>query len=173
LLNYLKRSKVNFNIRLCELPDLMKTFLSVYLIVLSLGVSIGLYYVSTTTEANVSGIVERWNGSKTTEDEIPEQYEKSIQEMLMTTHNHILGFSFIFLQIGLIFYFNSIVSSGLKAFLLIEPLISIILTFGGIWLMRFIDANYVYLSVVSGTVMYSSLYVMVFISIYEMKFKKS
>jgi hypothetical protein len=164
---------MNFNIKLCELPDLLKKFLSMYLIVLSFGVTIGLYYVSTTTKSNISGIVERWNGSETKENEIPEQYEKSIQEMLMTTHNHILGFSFIFLQIGLIFYFNSIISEWMKAFLLIEPFLSIIFTFGGIWLMRFIDPGFVYLTALSGTVMYSTLYAMIIISLYEMNFKKN
>lgn len=164
---------MSFETKLNQLPSLLKRFLLAYLIVLAVGISVGLFYVTSTTKAKPSGIIERWNGSKVEKNEIPEQYEKSFQEMLMTTHNHILGFSFILLQVGFIFYFNSVVKSTLKTILLIEPFLSIILTFGSIWLMRFVSHYFVYLTIISASVLYSSIFVMIIISMYDLAIKKN
>ncbi len=99
--------------------------------------------------------------------------EKPISEMLITTHNHILGFSFIFFITGMIFYFNSIISGFWKSFLLIEPTISIVITFGSIWLMRFVHEDFVYLTILSSVILYLSFFIMAGVSAYELKFKKS
>lgn len=159
-------------IRLNSLPGQLKKFLIFYLLTLSIGVAIGLIYVSQTTSMNQKGVVERWKGSQVSENEIPEQYEKSFSEMLMTTHNHIIGFSFIFLQVGIIFYFNSLIKGRIKSFLMIEPFISIVLTFGSIWIVRFYFVQFVYLTFISAVLMYLSLFIMIAVSIYELS-KKS
>ena len=163
-------------IELNTLDKILKNFLTSYLIVLTIGVSIGLAFVNQTTRMTPDGAVERFNGSQETfEDdfEIRENYAKSFSEMLMTTHNHIIGFSFIFFTTGLIFYFNSIVKGFWKTFLLIEPFFSIILSFGSIWGMRFVHDGFVYITVISATLMYISFFTMAGISIYELKFKKN
>lgn len=163
------------NIKLNNLDKALKNFLTAYLIVLTIGVSVGLVFVNKTTNLTPKGAVERFRGSEKAEDEdfeIKENYAKSVEEMLMTTHNHIIGFSFIFFTSGLIFYFNSTLRGFWKTFLLTEPFVSIILSFGSIWGMRFIDKGFVYVTVISAILMYISFFIMSAVSIYDLQFKR-
>lgn len=158
------------NIKLSLLDKQLKTFLAVYLIILTIGVSIGLIYLNQTTSMTPKGAIERFNGSQTEADDldVPDKYPKPMSELLVSTHNHILGLSFIFFTVGFIFYFNSIIKGILKTILMLEPLISIIITFGSIWLIRFVDPAFVYLTFVSSILMYTGFYIMSIISIYEL-----
>lgn len=163
------------SIVLSNLDKPLKNFLTAYLLILTIGVCVGLTFVNQTTNLSPSGAVERFRGSENTGEEdfeIVENYPKSVSEMLMTTHNHIIGFSFIFFTTGFIFYFNTTVKGFLKNFLLIEPFVSIILSFGSIWGMRFIDKGFVYVTIISAAFMYLSFFSMTAISIYDLKFKK-
>ena len=163
------------NIELTKLDKTLKNFLTSYLIVLSIGVCVGLAFVNQTTKLSPSGAIERFRGSEENTDdgfEIKENYPKSVSEMLMTTHNHIIGFSFIFLTTGMIFYFNSTVKGFWKTFLLTEPFVSILLSFGSIWGMRFIDKGFVYVTVISAIFMYTSFFVMAGVSIYDLRIRK-
>lgn len=165
------------NYNLFEFDLTLKKFLIAIIIVLSTGVVTGLIYLNYTTNYSPKGATQRFNGSSeldiSDEFDIPENYPKPIPEMLITTHNHILGFSFIFFIMGMIFYFNSIINGYWKTFFLIEPTISIVITFGSIWLMRYVDSNFVYLTVLSSTLLYLSFFIMAGVSIYELKFKRS
>ncbi|MEE9430324.1 MAG: hypothetical protein V3V16_04740, partial [Melioribacteraceae bacterium] len=102
---------------------------------------------------------------------IDESSTKSVGELLMTTHNHILGFSFIFFFVGAIFYFNSIITDFWKMFLIIEPLISTVISFGSLLAIRFLDFNFIILTILSAVLMYSSFFVMVGVSIFELTLK--
>ena len=62
------------------------------------------------------------------------KFKKSEQEMLTLVHNHILSMSIIFFLVGLILSITKL-NKKLKLFLMIEPFISVILTFGGLYLL--------------------------------------
>ena len=160
---------------LYKLDKSLKRLLATFVIVLTFGVSVGLLYLKYTTNMTSSGTVERYNGSKVDPDdfEIAEKYPKPISEMLLTTHNHVITFSLIFVAIGLIFYFNSIVVGFWKDFLILEPLVSTIITFSSIWGIRYIHESFVYITIVSAVLMYLSFYIMSAIVIYELMFKKN
>lgn len=164
------------NIKLYQLESSLKIFLSVFVIVLSLGILMGLTYLSQTTSYSPKKAIERFNGTQTNIDneiiDIPETYPKPISEMLITTHNHIIGFALIFFGIGLIFYFNSIIKGFWKLFLMVEPLVSTVVTFGSVWGMRFIVNEFVYLAAISSILLFLSLFTMVAIILYELMFKK-
>lgn len=163
------------NITLQQLEPLLKKFVTAYLVVITIGLSLGLYFVNHTTEMTPSGAVERFNGSNVDHDDefaIPENYPKPLSELLITTHNHVMGFSFIFGSLGFIFYFNSRLKGFWKSFFMIEPFVSIILSFGSIWLMRFIHPGFVYITVISAIMLYISFYTMVIISISDLWTKK-
>jgi len=149
----------------------LKIFFIVYLFVITIGVSTGLTFLKHTTSLTPKGAVARFNGDEIKSDDIIENYPKPISEMLLTTHNHVLGLSFIFLSVGLIFYFYTRINERWKLFLMIEPLISIVVTFSSIWLMRFVNKNFVYLAAASSFLMYLCFYVMVSIALFEL-FKK-
>jgi hypothetical protein len=160
--------------KLYNLEKKIKLFLSVVIITLSIGVITGLIYLYNTTNLSGSGTIERISGSNEINDfDIPDSYPKPISELLITTHNHIIGFGFIFFIVGGVFYFNSILYGFWKLFLMIEPLISIVITFGSIWLIRFISPEFVYVAIVSSSLIYISLFIMITIILYELNFKKS
>lgn len=158
------------NFILSSLDKSLKLFLAVYIFVITIGVSIGLTFIKHTTSMTPRGAIERFNGSenKNSDFDILENYPKPLSEMLITTHNHIFGMAFIFLSIGIIFYFNSIIKNHWKIFLMVEPLISLVISFGSIWLMRYVDEKFVYVTVVSAALMYLSFYTMAFVSFFEL-----
>ncbi|MEE9448740.1 MAG: hypothetical protein V3V72_01715 [Ignavibacteriaceae bacterium] len=152
----------------------LKRFLSFFLITLTCGMIIGLVYLNQTTSLSANGTINRISGSQ--EDagfDIPDYYPKPISELLVTTHNHIIGFALIFFVIGGLFYFNTMVNGFWKNFIMIEPLISVLVTFGSIWGLRFISIDFIHIAIVSSTLIYTSYFVMVFIILYELNFKKS
>jgi len=160
--------------KLYNLENKIKLFLSVVILTLSIGVLTGLVYLYNTTNLSSSGTIQRLSGSSETSDfDIPDSYPKPISELLITTHNHIIGFSFIFFIVGGVFYFNSIVIGFWKSFLMIEPLISIVITFGSIWLIRFVSTDFVFVAIVSSSLIYISLFLMIVIVLYELAFKKA
>lgn len=161
------------NQKLFQLNSDLKKILFLFVFTLTIGVSVGILYLSQTTNLSASGTISRYNGD-TVEDEfeIPENYPKSFGELLLTTHNHVISFSLIFILLGLVFYFNSVITGKLKTLLIVEPFISTIVTFGSIWLVRFWDENFIYLTIISAVLLYTSFYIMSFVILYELLFKK-
>ena len=162
------------SIRLYEFPKKLRLLCLLTVINLTIGVSVGLYYVGYTTQFSSAGTSEHFAGSKiSAQFDIPDKYPKPISELLNTTHTHVISMTFIFLIIGGIFYFNSIITGSMKTILIIEPFISIIVTFGGIWLVRFIHPGFSYLVILSGILMYLSFIIMASTIFYELSIKSS
>ena len=160
-------------IKLYQLPRAIKLLLMLTVLNLTVGVGIGLYYVSNTTHLSPEGTAEQFRGSSVDNNfDIPEKFPKPISELLTTTHNHIISMTFIFFIMGGIFYFNSIITGCWKSFFIAEPFFSILATFGGIWLIRFIHSSFSYLVMVSGVLMYLSFFIMAGTIIYELSSKK-
>lgn len=156
------------NYSLTALPPLLKRFLITYIIILIIGMGVGLVYLYQSTNISKEETIEHINGTEISdEDDFKEKYPKSINELLITTHNHIFGMGFIFFSLGLIFFFSE-VNKYLKGFLLIEPLISIVTTFGSIWLVRFVDEKFIYLTIISSLLMYSSFFLICAISLWQL-----
>ncbi|MCA2005211.1 MAG: hypothetical protein LDL01_05375 [Ignavibacterium sp.] len=159
--------------KIFQFPKQLKFLIASLLLSLTFGVIIGLGFLYYTTSYSTTKAIERYNGSQlTNEFEIAENYPKPISEIFITTHNHIIAFTLIFSVVGFIFYFSSIPNSRLKNFLLIEPFISIIISFGSLWLIRFVNENFVYLMAVSSSFIYLSYFTMVSLILYEIFFKK-
>ena len=116
------------------LPKELKLLIGVFVIVLSIGFFTGLLFVGETSSANPNGIEEQYLGNEADENTMIMKFKKSDKEMLTLVHNHVLSMSMIFFLIGLILSITQL-SKKLKLFLMIEPFISVILTFGGIYLL--------------------------------------
>ena len=163
-------------IYLYQLNKDFKFFLSAFLIVITIGVIFGLLFLYDTTSFNKETTSERLIESQQLVEEdfgIDESKAKSNGELLMTTHNHIIGFGFIFFLIGGIFYFNSVISGFWKMLLIIEPLLSTIISFGSMWIVRYFGSEWIYLTIISAVLMYVSLFVMVAILLFELNLKSS
>ena len=113
-------------ITLSNLNTDLKYLLISFLITISIGIFTGLGYIYFTTNMQAPGTIDRYNGSECNEDEIPEDFPKPIENMILTTHNHVTSFAMISLLIGIIFYFSTIITSKEKIFLIIEPFVSTI-----------------------------------------------
>ena len=154
---------------LSDLSPAVKRILIAMLITLTIGVSLGLLVVFVTTTALPSGITAHYQGDNPEDiDLIPDNYPMPIKELLITTHNHILGFTFIFGFLGLLIQLSATPGPGLKQFLGLEPFVSIILTFGSMWGIRFLSGTFVWLMMFSSTLLYLSFYVMVAILLMEL-----
>ena len=161
-----------FSTRLYELPDKLKLLCFVTVFNITIGVGVGLYYVGYTTQYSPSGTSEHFAGSQVSDDfDIPDKYPKPFSELLNTTHTHVISMTFIFIITGGIFFFNSLITGSIKTFLIVEPFISIIVTFGGIWLVRFIHPGFSYLVIISGILMYLSFFIMASTIFYELSIK--
>ncbi len=152
----------------------LKRFLTFFLTTLTCGMIVGLVYLNQTTSLSADGTINRISGSQQEAGfDIPDYYPKPVSELLITTHNHIISFALILFVIGGLFYFNTIVNGFWKNFLMIEPLISVLVTFGSIWGLRFISTDFIYITIVSSLLLYTSYFVIVFIILYDLNFKNS
>ncbi|MDP6339280.1 MAG: hypothetical protein QF842_03005 [Candidatus Marinimicrobia bacterium] len=145
-------------------PKELKILIAVFIIVLTIGVTIGLIYVGYNTDYSVKGTQTYYTGDPVSSDfDIPEMYPKSIEALLLTTHTHIIAFAIIFLVVGALMFFTNSLPSKWKFFLMIEPLISTLVTFGSFFAIRFVHSSFVYVIMVSGILMYVSFYFMSYI----------
>lgn len=135
-------------------PQPIKKLVFTFALVSFLGVVVGGVMIEVTTHLTPQGVVEQYKGNaksgiKSTEEI---KFPKPLKDMLITTHNHILGLSSLFFIMGLL-YLATGRGSWLHIFISVEPLISLILTFGGLWIVRYLWSPFVYIVIFSGTLM--------------------
>ena len=114
------------------IPKELKLLIAAFLVVLSIGFFTGLLFVGETSSVNPNGIEEQYLGNEFDEEATVMKFRKSEKEMLSLVHNHVLSMSIIFFLVGLILSTTKL-NKKLKLFLMIEPFVSVILTFGGIY----------------------------------------
>ena len=154
---------MNNNLRL--LDNTFKGLIAVYLIVLSIGVGLGLTYIYMTTNMTPSGMSEQYLGN---DNDWEPKLPKTIIDLVSHAHDHIVFFSIIFFSLGLIFSMTTIVNPFWKLFLIFEPFLSILVTFSGFFIIRFVNPYFSYIVIVSSVLMYICFYIMVFLILYEL-----
>ena len=163
---------MNNKFELKNLPQDVKYLLSIFLVSMGLGISTGLAYIYLTTNMNTIGVTERFNGSEIIDNEIPVNFPKPIENMILTTHNHLINFSFISFILAMIFYFNTIINGWIKTFIIVEPFIGTVIMFGSMWIMRYINPTFSYIVIIVSIITYSLWYLMIFISLYDLNKKR-
>lgn len=152
----------------------LKILITAFLILLTFGYSIGLLLVEHKTALTPAGITEEYKGTNEDSQEEVIKYPRSKNEMYIFLHNHVTSLSVIFFIIGFIFYFSSAVSCQIKTFLILEPFISIAVTFSGIWLLWETSQLFSWLVLVSGILMglsYAAMVVLILIELWIPKTK--
>jgi len=114
------------------LPKELKLLIGAFVVVLSIGFYTGLLFVGETTSVSPNGIEEQYLGNENDEDAKVMKFKKSDKEMLTLVHNHILSMSIVFFLIGGILSITNL-NRKLKLFLIVEPFLSVIFTFGGLY----------------------------------------
>lgn len=148
-------------------PKELKLLIAVFLVVLSIGFFTGLLFVGETSSTNPNGIEEHYLGNETNENAEIMKFKKSDREMLTLVHNHILSMSLIFFLVGLILSTTQL-NKNFKRFLMVEPFVSVLLTFGGIYMLwkGFLWMKYIVM--VSGILMTLTFSVSVLIILWQL-----
>lgn len=116
------------------LPKEIKLLIGAFIIVLSIGFFTGLLFVGETSSTNPNGIEEQYLGNEDDENATVMRFKKSEKEMLTLVHGHILSMAIIFFLVGLLVSITKL-NKKLKLFLIVEPFVSVVLTFGGLYLL--------------------------------------
>ena len=117
-----------------QFPKEVKGLVFAFLICLSIGFYAGIRFVNDTSNSNPQGIEERYLGNESDEAATVMKFKKSRGEVMTMVHNHILSLAVIFFLLGGLVATTSI-KKKLKSFLMLEPFVSILCTFGGIYFM--------------------------------------
>ena len=135
-----------------QFPKEIKLLIIVFTCTLSIGFYSGISFVKDTSGTNPSGVEQRYLGNENDVDATKMQFKKTKAEVITLVHNHVLSLSVIFFLLAVILATTSI-NKKLKIFLMIEPFVSILLTFGGIYLMWSGVVWFKYVVVISGILM--------------------
>ena len=148
------------NIQLYKLPKLLKISLSIFLISLSFGYISGIDLLKHTTDFNLKGIEENIIGNEFDESAEELKFNMSEREIAGIIHSHVISLAILFLILSLLIFFSSY-SNGIKTFFMIEPTISLFLTFGGIWMLWAGISWFKYVIIISGILMHLSFVIII------------
>ena len=148
----------------------IKLLIGAFIIVLSIGFYSGLLFVGETSTTNPNGIEEQYLGNEADENAVVMKFKKSETEMLAIVHSHVLSMSIIFFLVGLLLSITKL-NKKIKLFLMIEPFVSVVLTFGGLYLLWSGLLWMKYIVIFSGTLMTLSFTLSIIIIIFQL-FKK-
>ncbi len=133
-------------------PKPIKRFIAAFVIVLGIGFFTGLLFVGQTESNTPRGMIENYNGNEDLAEVEVMKFKKGKREMLTIIHTHILSLSFIFFLLGVLIWGTEI-SVLWKSILTLEPFVSVLTTFGGIYLI-WLDFPFIsYLVMISGFLM--------------------
>jgi hypothetical protein len=159
------------NFQLFSLPRLLKISISIFLFALAFGYFSSFDLLRHTTDLNSQGVEENVLGNELDENANELRFKMSERELHGIIHSHVITLSLLFIFLQVIFYFSS-APKFLKSLLMIEPILSIITTFGGLWLLWLGHVWVKYLIMISGTLMHSSLIIMIVILLYDLLIRK-
>ena len=133
-------------------PKPIKALLITFVIVLSVGFFTGLLFVKDTSSVNPQGIEEQYLGNESDEQATVMKFKKTEKQMLNIVHSHILSMALIFFLLGLILSTTQL-NFKLKMVLMVEPFLSVLFTFGGLYLLWKGITWMKYVVMISGTLM--------------------
>lgn len=150
----------------------LRVMTACFLVVLSVGFFTGIRFVGETDSTTPEGLIEHYNGNGQDEDVMVMKFKKSAQEMLTIVHTHILSMSMLFFLTGFLLA-QTPINQRLKLFLIVEPFVSILLTFGGLYLIWFGLEWFRYIVIFSGIAMTLAYSAAVFIILKYLRLFKS
>lgn len=123
-----------------------------FLLTLSIGFFLGLNFVDHTSRLEVQGVIENYNGNESDFEAEEMKFKKSAHEILNILHTHFLSLSLIFFILGFLTY-GVPMNRRFRKFLMLEPMLSVIFTFGGIYFLWSGWEWCVYIVMISGFLM--------------------
>jgi hypothetical protein len=157
---------------LLQLPKELKYLIGFFLLVLSIGFYSGISMVNMTSSMSPQGIEENYVGNESDENAVEMKFQKSAQQVIGIIHSHILSMSILFFLLGIIMVITQL-PLKLKMVLIMEPFLSIILTFGGIYMLWRGLNWFKYIVILSGILMVLTYTISIIIIYYQLIFSKS
>jgi len=158
--------------KLQELSNPAKMLVACFLVTLSFGFYTGLLFINENTNSTFNGVEEHYLGNEDDENAEVMKFKKSKKDIVTMVHNHVLSLSIVFFLIGGLLLLTDL-TPFLKKILIIEPFISLLLTFGGIWVMWSGVLWFKYVIMLSGILMTTTFTLSVFIILFQLvKYKK-
>ena len=117
-----------------SLPRELKNLVIPFILVLSIGYFVSILLVDHTSSLSPTGIEENYLGNESQETQAIFKFKKSKYQIYNLIHSHIISMSIIFFITGLLLLITDL-NYYFKMFLIIEPFVSILMTFGGIYLL--------------------------------------
>lgn len=155
-----------------QFPKEVKLLITAFVITLNIGFFTGINFVRITSTFDKNGIETNYLGNEKDEDAQIMQFKKSEREIITLVHNHVLSMSLIFFLLGGLLSLTSI-NRKMKNVLMFEPFVSIILTFGGIYILWIGVLWFKYIIMLSGIAMVLSIVFSSFFILKESIFTKN
>lgn len=160
------------NFQLHTLPKSLRRALTVFLLVLSFGYVSGLDMLKSTTGFKAKGVEQNVLGNEI-DEQLKELYFKmSERELHGIIHSHVVSLAVLFLIFSVMLYLSSY-SNGIKNFLMLEPTISLVVTFGGLWLLWSGISWMKYIIMISGALMHLSIITIILLLLKDLTLHKS
>lgn len=151
-------------------PKAYKLTILSFVVMVNIGFFTGLFFIEETTNLNPTGIQEQYLGNEQDVNAVIMKFKKPQREIISIIHNHILSLSILFFFMSSLLAITGI-NKKVKSFLMIEPFISLFVTFGGIYLIWSGVLWFSYVVMLSGTLMTLSFLAVSILIIKEL-FKK-
>ena len=117
-----------------SLPKELKNLVVPFILVLSIGYFVSILLVDHTSSLSPIGIEENYLGNESKDPQVIYKFKKTKYQIYNLLHSHIISMSIIFFITGLLLLITDL-NYYFKMFLIIEPFVSILITFGGIYLL--------------------------------------
>ncbi len=147
---------MQFHGLLKQFPKEVKLLITAFVITLNIGFFTGINFIRITSTFDSNGIETNYLGNEKDEDAEIMQFKKSEREIITLVHNHVLSMSLIFFLLGGLLSLTSI-NRKMKSLLMFEPFVSIVLTFGGIYILWTGVLWFKYIIMLSGIAMVLSI----------------
>jgi len=158
--------------KLHQLPKSLKLSLSVFIMALAFGYFSGLDMLKHTTDFKAEGIQENVLGNEFNEEAEELHFKMSVRELHGIIHSHVITLSILFVILSLLIFFTTL-PPFFKTFLMIEPTVSLVVTFGGLWTLWHGITWVKYIIMVSGILMHLSIVCLVLVLLKELLLTKN
>lgn len=139
-----------------KLPKKLRRILFFFVLVITIGYSFSLRQLYISVGTTPHQIEEHYNGNEEDENATEFKFKKNEKELLTFLHNHLISLGILLLILTTLLYFTDI-NESIKSFLIIEPFISLLVTFSSIYgLWQGIDWLK-YITLISGILFHLSL----------------
>lgn len=159
-----------------EAPPLLRTLARWLTIVQVVGYTVAIATVYHTTRLMPAGAARRYRGTDPALAEAAGQalqFPKPLSELLVSTHTHVTTMAAIFALSGACFALCGWPSERWRRFLIVEPFAAVLVSFGAIWLMRYVHPAFSWLLFASSALMAATFYFQALVILWETRARRA